>query len=197
MMETRNTMEITAEHPQIHTKYGIATFYDRYYRITSTKEGNNNKLLHRLIFEDYHNCTLDKKDSIHHIDYDTTNNHPTNLICMSKPAHHRLHSTKSIEYRVIKHGFDDNGKQRYGISYKNTFLKTSPSKQYLNVLLKYCNEKNDYTILHKINGYHITKYGKTNNGKQRYCLRHYSKVIKISQFLNKLENKMKQLIGDE
>ena len=74
------------------TKYGTAKLQKNgYYVIKTTKEGNHGKLLHRLIFEDYHNCKLDKNDVIHHADFDKTNNHPSNLICMSKKAHTLLH----------------------------------------------------------------------------------------------------------
>ena len=42
-----------------NTKYGIAKIHNTgYYRITSRKEGNNGKLLHRLIFEDVHKRKL-------------------------------------------------------------------------------------------------------------------------------------------
>lgn len=74
------------------TKYGNARIYNGYYTITSSKEGNNGKRLHRLIFEDYHNCKLDESDVIHHIDGDPLNNHPANLICMSRKAHNILHN---------------------------------------------------------------------------------------------------------
>ena len=76
----------------LHTKWGTARIdKSSYYRITSYKEGNRGRFLHRLIFEDYHGCVLDENDVIHHIDGDTLNNHPTNLICMSKKAHQLLH----------------------------------------------------------------------------------------------------------
>ena len=42
----------------IDTKFGKATILNGYYRITSTKEGNNNKSLHRLIFEDFYQSPL-------------------------------------------------------------------------------------------------------------------------------------------
>lgn len=77
----------------IKTKYGTANLHsDGYYVITSRKEGNHQKKLHRLVFEDYHNCKLDENDVIHHVDFDKTNNHATNLICMSKKAHTLLHN---------------------------------------------------------------------------------------------------------
>lgn len=37
----------------LHTKFGNAKIDNGYYRITSWKEGNNGKLLHRLIWEDF------------------------------------------------------------------------------------------------------------------------------------------------
>ena len=77
----------------IKTKYGNAILNDGYYQISSTKEGNLGKKLHRLIFEEYHNCTLNETDIIHHIDGDKLNNHPANLICMSRKAHLKLHHT--------------------------------------------------------------------------------------------------------
>ena len=74
------------------TKFGNASINNKgYYVISSHKEGNYGKKLHRLVFEDYHNCKLDKNDVIHHIDFDKTNNHPTNLICVSKKAHSILY----------------------------------------------------------------------------------------------------------
>lgn len=79
----------------IKTKYGNASITNRgYYVITSGK--NASKLLHRLVFEDYHNCKLDSNDVIHHIDFNPQNNHPTNLICMSKKAHLILHHKNKI-----------------------------------------------------------------------------------------------------
>lgn len=75
------------------TKYGTAKIgKNGYYVITSVKEGNNSAMLHRLVFEDYHDCKLDKNDVIHHIDGNPLNNHPTNLICMSRKAHNLLHN---------------------------------------------------------------------------------------------------------
>lgn len=75
------------------TKFGNASLDEStgYYRITNGV--NTGKLLHRLVFEDYHNCKLDNNDVIHHADFDKQNNHPSNLICMSIKAHNILHKT--------------------------------------------------------------------------------------------------------
>lgn len=122
----------------IHTKYGTATLSNRgYYRISSHKEGNKNKSLHRLVFEDYHNCTLDNKDVIHHIDGDALNNHPANLICMSQAAHNKLHNTNPNKYRLIKDGKAPNGKQLYSIVCNGKRIKTSIHKPKME---KYLNE---------------------------------------------------------
>ena len=87
------------------TKFGTAKINDKgYYKISSVKEGNRDKYLHRLVFEDYHDCNLDGNDVIHHIDGDKLNNHPANLICMSKKAHTLLHNKGKI--------FSDEHKQR-------------------------------------------------------------------------------------
>ena len=87
----------------IKTKFGNAKLYDDgYYRITSTKEGNFSKLLHRLIFEDYHDCKLDENDIIHHADFDKSNNHPSNLICMSQKAHLILHNFREVNKGIPK-----------------------------------------------------------------------------------------------
>lgn len=81
---------------KIKTEYGNASIDESkgYYVITNGE--NTGKLLHRLVFEDYHNCTLDSNDVIHHADFDKLNNHPSNLICMSKKAHNILHKTGKI-----------------------------------------------------------------------------------------------------
>ena len=55
-------------HETLHSKYGTAKISnDGYYRISSGKEGNNRKYLHRLIFEDFYgpipeNCHVHHKD---------------------------------------------------------------------------------------------------------------------------------------
>ena len=42
------------------TKFGTAKIYRGYYIITSRKEGNHGKFLHRLIFEDFYKIKLPK-----------------------------------------------------------------------------------------------------------------------------------------
>lgn len=78
------------------TKFGNARIGDvGYYRISSHKEGNYGKLLHRLIFEDYYQIKLDEEFSekilIHHEDGNPLNNEIWNLVPMTRAEHHRLH----------------------------------------------------------------------------------------------------------
>ena len=83
---------------RINTKFGVATINktDGYYKITSRKEGNQGKLLHRLIYEDYHDITLPDSIHIHHIDKDKTNNDIDNLMPISHSEHASLHHKGKI-----------------------------------------------------------------------------------------------------
>ena len=76
----------------LKTKFGKANINKKgYYVITSTKEGNNGKRLHRLIYEDYHGITLSPTDDIHHIDGNKLNNNLDNLELLSHAEHSRYH----------------------------------------------------------------------------------------------------------
>lgn len=80
----------------LHTKYGTANITsDGYYRITTSKEGNLTKVLHRLIAADYFGDWINDPDDyfeIHHIDGDKTNNCVLNLEPLHPSDHHRLHA---------------------------------------------------------------------------------------------------------
>lgn len=77
---------------KLHTKFGNAVKNKRgYYQITSRKEGNKGKLLHRLIYEDFWGVTLPRQISIHHKDGDTTNNCILNLEAITARDHQHLH----------------------------------------------------------------------------------------------------------
>lgn len=79
------------------TKYGNSRINNEgYYVITSAKEGNRDKLLHRLIARDYFGDWIDDPDDffeIHHIDGDKTNNCVLNLEPIPHDEHIRLHRT--------------------------------------------------------------------------------------------------------
>lgn len=61
---------------------------DGYYQISSGV--HQGKLLHRLIYEENFG-SIPNGFCVHHLDNDKTNNHPSNLILMSKSNHHKLH----------------------------------------------------------------------------------------------------------
>ena len=79
----------------LHTKYGNAKPNNKgYYQITSTKEGNHKKLLHRLIAADYFGDWInDPKDffDIHHIDNNPLNNCVLNLEPIPSKEHISMH----------------------------------------------------------------------------------------------------------
>lgn len=82
----------------LHTKYGTARINkEGYYWITSRKEGNNGKRLHRLIAEDYFGDWINEslidgeKIEIHHIDENPLNNCVLNLLPLPASEHRRLH----------------------------------------------------------------------------------------------------------
>ena len=75
----------------IQTKYGIVGISENGYpRITSRKEGNKNKFLHRLIYEDEFGEIPDNC-CVHHIDGNKLNWNIKNLQCITKEFHDYLH----------------------------------------------------------------------------------------------------------
>lgn len=78
----------------VKTKFGTAyKDYQGYMRISSVKEGNHNKLVHRLVFEDFYKIKLPPDVIIHHNDGDKTNNEIWNLIPLTNEEHSRMHHT--------------------------------------------------------------------------------------------------------
>ena len=77
---------------RINTKFGVARKDKRgYYQISSRKEGNKGKLLHRLIFEAFYKIKLPNNIIIHHEDENPSNNEIWNLIPMTQNEHVVLH----------------------------------------------------------------------------------------------------------
>jgi hypothetical protein len=82
-----------SESAVLKTKFGTAKINKRgYYYISSHKEGNNGKKLHRLIFEDFYKINLPSNIHIHHDDENKTNNEIWNLIPMTSSEHRILHN---------------------------------------------------------------------------------------------------------
>ena len=83
------------------TKFGNAIIGNHgYYKINTIPEGNFNKLLHRLIFEDFYQIKLPDNIVIHHEDGNKLNNEIWNLIPMTKAEHTRLHAVKEIPQKI-------------------------------------------------------------------------------------------------
>lgn len=77
---------------RVNTKFGVARRDENgYLQITSRKEGNKGRVLHRLIFEDFYKIKLPKNIVIHHNDGDPTNNEIWNLVPMRWEEHTFLH----------------------------------------------------------------------------------------------------------
>ena len=81
----------------METKFGTAKLYGNYYRISSGKEGNNKKYLHRLIWEDHYGKSVPKGYVVHHLNGDKTDNRIQNLQCVEQKLHRKFHSSNITE----------------------------------------------------------------------------------------------------
>lgn len=130
----------------LKTKFGNAKIEKGYYKITSRKEGNKGKLLHRLIWEDFYGKSIPNGYSIHHKDGNPLNNEIWNLQCCENSKHMRFHAInisdekrlKMSQYfsgdnnpcwkkyaRIIKDGHTNYGKQLYCIRFDGKRIKSS------------------------------------------------------------------------
>lgn len=76
----------------LETKFGRARIDSRgYYRITTSKEGNFNKSLHRLIFKEFYRKIPDGC-VVHHKDNNELNNCIVNLQLLTEKEHNKLHA---------------------------------------------------------------------------------------------------------
>lgn len=131
----------------IHTKYGNAKINkEGYYSITSRKEGNNGKYLHRLIYADFYDVEIPKNYDIHHKDGNKLNNCIMNLQIAPHGIHIKNHQKGennnlwNPKARVIKNGLMPYGKQRYSLRYNGKdYIK---SVNY-NKLEKFSNQINE------------------------------------------------------
>ena len=82
----------------IQTEFGtVKLSYWGYYYISSSKEGNHNKKLHRLIWEKHYGKQVPEGYVIHHINGTKTDNRIQNLICVPKKIHTAFH----MKHRVV------------------------------------------------------------------------------------------------
>lgn len=149
--ENENTNEFKNENdspnlrrnePTLHTKWGTAKpNANGYYRITSGIEGNNMKFLHRLIYEEYHKCTLLPQGQIHHIDNNRTNNCILNLELVSAENHlnhHNLDRNSTGYYRVSKTKCSH---CKQGFIYRYQYYENDVKKALFSTSLKKLEEK--------------------------------------------------------
>jgi hypothetical protein len=156
---------------KLHTKFGTAKINNSgHYRITSRKEGNNGKLLHRLIWEDFYGCEVPKGYVIHHRNHIKTDNCILNLQLIRDSDHKKIHNTGKVfseetrkklsenhadasgennprwkNYpRIVKAGFHNN-KQRYAIRYEGKYIKYS---MYIHKLYKWWGETHSDKFLY-------------------------------------------------
>ena len=88
----------------LHTIFGTAKISDgRYYKITSKKEGNHNKYLHRLIYERFWGVKLPKEIHIHYKDENKLNNCILNLEAIPQSKHKSLHMINNNPFKGKKH----------------------------------------------------------------------------------------------
>lgn len=79
----------------LHTKFGIARINKGgYYQITSTKEGNKGKLLHRIFWEHFYNFEVPKGYEIHHKNGNKSDNCILNLQLVNQYEHRSAHKRK-------------------------------------------------------------------------------------------------------
>lgn len=110
----------------LNTKFGKAKINNNgYYIISSAKEGNHGKLLHRLIFEDYYGVTLLANANIHHINGCKTDNNINNLEMMTWEDHGRFHVQNRSEETLNKIREASIGRKHS----KETRIKISESKK--------------------------------------------------------------------
>lgn len=103
---------------KLNTKFGIAKLDNNgYYWITSRKEGNHNKFLHRLIWEDFYGFKIPKGFHIHHKNGIKTDNCILNLQLVREYDHYLLHSGENSYWYGKKHKQDSKLKMS---NYHNT-----------------------------------------------------------------------------
>lgn len=109
-----------------------------YYKISSKKEGNHMKKLHRLIVEHFYQINLPKDWVVHHINQNRVDNRITNLQILPKQKHDKLHGISNETalklsesqnttgfFRVKKHK-DNSCKQ--GFTYRYCYYENNTRK---------------------------------------------------------------------
>lgn len=134
---------------EIETKFGTAKLdKDGYYRVLE-------KMLHRLIWEDWYNKPIPNGCIIHHLNHNKKDNRIQNLQCVTDKSHKRYHSKnptekqKQVWLNYIKQPKSKEHKEKLSIARNNV--------GYLNVSRHYSEKyKKGYTW----------RYSYSENGKR-------------------------------
>lgn len=138
--------------PLLLTEFGRAKIDAHgYYIITSRKEGNNGKLLHRCIFEKFHG-NIPKNYVIHHRDGDKLNNCILNLELLTSEKHNSIHNLDNEEvhrkmslvrnttgYRNV--GIKKNSHCKHGFIYRYRYYEDKVRKEIYCVSIEGLREK--------------------------------------------------------
>ena len=172
----------------LNTQFGRAKLNTNgYYQITSRKEGNHGKLLHRLIYEKFYGIELIPQIHIHHIDKNPTNNCILNLEAMYDKNHKSLHhkgkslsedtKQKISKSRVGKYGGENNP------MYNNVHTMDSRLKS---------SKKHNSTGIYGVSKIKHKSY------KQGYCWEYsVMKNKKITRLFSSTLNGLKQKVLDK
>lgn len=148
------------------TKFGTVKLGSGgYYRITSEKEGNSMKYLHRLIWEDFFKCKIPKGYVVHHKNGNKQDNCIMNLELMSSYDHNQLHM-KGENHPM----YGVRGKDHYNYGRKHSAESRRRNSEG-----------------HTRNYSRIVKMGRR-YGKQLYCIKRGKSVIKQSVYPSRLMN---------
>lgn len=129
----------------LQTRFGTARLtHEGYFRISSKKEGNRDKFLHKLIYESIWG-KLPKNWNIHHIDGNKTNNCILNLIGLPKSYHNSLHKKGNGNPNYNKKGKDSYNfgrkmSENTKINISKTISQLKNTSGYYRVSIRKCND---------------------------------------------------------
>lgn len=168
----------------LKTKWGNARVHpDEYYTITSKKEGNSGKKLHRLIWEDFYGKKVPTGYVIHHLNGNKLDNRIQNLQCCSNKNHAHLHANNRTEEHKLKIIEKNKGRVPWNKGKKTSEeSKQKMSETRINKGLSKGKNNPNYKDYIR-----IIKSG-FQKDKQRYKIVKDSKMIKYSIDKNKLLN---------
>ena len=162
----------------VKTEFGTA--YESsggYLVISSVKEGNLNKYVHRLVFEKFYNIKLPSDIHIHHEDGNKLNNEIWNLVPMTNKEHSTMHHVgvkfseercKNISESKKGYKFSEESKQKM----RDAKLGTTQSLDTMIARSKSNTSTGIFRVIIKQNksckkGWSYA-YGYVENGKRKY-----------------------------